>query len=65
MVNGDATPEEIAALVAVFASLGVGRGARAAAYARVAGPPPQAAGDPPARPGRLALQRAAALSADS
>ena len=43
VVNADATPEEIAALVAVFASLGLGRGARAAAYARVAGQPPQAA----------------------
>ena len=59
VVNGDATPEEIAALVAVFASLGSGAAARAAAYARVAGPPPQAAGDPPARPGRVAFQRAA------
>ena len=61
VVNADATPEEIAALVAVFASLGGDEAAPAAAYAGVAGAPPQGAGAPPPRPRRLALQRAAAL----
>lgn len=62
VVNADATPEEIAALVAVLASLGGGAGA-AAAYAGVAGAPPQGAGGAAPRTGRLALQRPAPLTA--
>ena len=42
VVKGDATPEEVAALVAVLAALGSGARAGAAApYAGVVGPPPQ------------------------
>ena len=61
VVNPDATPEEVAALVAVFAALGIGRRRAAdASYAGVVAAPhrARAAGAPrqPA-PGGLALQR--------
>ena len=62
VVKGDATPEEVAALVAVVAALGSGGEPPPAAYAGVVGPPPQGPGQPPARPRRLALQRTAALT---
>ena len=62
VVKGDATPEEVAALVAVVAALGSGGGEPPSApYAGVVGAPPQGPAHPAARAGRLALQRAAEL----
>ena len=66
VVKGDATPEEVAALVAVVAALGSG-GAEPPQPrdAGVVGAPPQGAAHPAARPGRLALQRPAGLTVDA
>ena len=63
IVKGDATPEEVAALVAVVAALANGGEPPRASYAGMVGAPPQDPGQPPARPGRLALQCTAALTA--
>ena len=62
VVKGDATPEEVAALVAVVAALGSGDEPAPTAYAGVVGPPPQGPQHPAARSGRLAVQLAAALT---
>ena len=61
IVSPDATPEEIAAIVAVFSALQAGPAAAAAADSRVVRAPPQGAPHAPARPRRVALERAASL----
>ena len=62
VVRGDATPEEIAALVAVIGALGGGEAPGPPAYSRVVGTPPQGSHHAPPRPRRLAQQRASSLT---
>ena len=62
VVNADATPEEIAALVAVFASLGSGEEPAPRRTPEWQANHRKVRADPRARPRRLALQRTAALT---